>query len=221
MSAEIRVRGEGEVRCLPNRASLRISVEAEAESQAEAFTLASRSAATVDAVLDRYGEAIDRRFTAGVLVRPKTRLRKGETITTAWIAGRTTVVEVKAFSEVGRIVGELPGAGASAVFGPNWEVNSANVAHEQARRSAAIDAQLRATAYADAVHLKLGALKWLAEPGLRRDTSPGPIHGPAARFYAAGAVAPPQEPMDIERDEVTIHATVDACFELLDVSQVP
>src|SRR5437868_7004018 len=127
MSAEIRVRGEGEVRCLPDRASLRISVEAEAESQAEAFTLASRSAATVDAVLDRYGEAIDRRFTAGVLVRPKTRLRKGETITTAWIAGRiagrTTVVEVKAFSEVGRIVGELHGAGASAVFGPSWEVN--------------------------------------------------------------------------------------------------
>ena len=81
---------------------------------------------------------------------------KGETITTAWIAGRATVVEVKAFSEVGRIVGELPGAEASAVFGPSWEVNSANVAREQARRSAAIDAQLRAAAYADAVHLKLG-----------------------------------------------------------------
>src|SRR2546425_2057810 len=77
MSAEIRVRGEGEVRCLADRASLRISVEAEAESQADAFTVASRSAATVDGVLDRYGEAIDRRFTAGVLGRPKTRLRKG------------------------------------------------------------------------------------------------------------------------------------------------
>ena len=88
-SAEIRVRGDAEVRCLPDRAVVRVAVEAEAESQAQAYALASQSAADIDAVLDRFDGDLDRRMTAGVIVRPKTRWRKGETVRTGWIAGRT------------------------------------------------------------------------------------------------------------------------------------
>src|SRR5579884_1600003 len=103
MSAEIRVRGEAEVRCLPDRAVLRIGVEAEAESQPQAFALASRSAAAVDVILERYAAAIDRRMTAGVIVRPKTRWHRGETVRTGWVAGRTTVLEVTDFAQLGQL----------------------------------------------------------------------------------------------------------------------
>ena len=217
MSAEIRVRGEAELRCLPDRASLRIIVEAEAESQSQAFALASRSVAAVDAVCDRFAAALDRRTTAGVIVRPKTRWRKGETVRTGWVAARATVLEVTDFAQLGHLVAELTTAGAAAVHGPAWEVDRANPAHEQARRAAALDAQRRARAYAEAVGLHLGALRWLAEPGLRPDGS-GPAPGAAAPrfFYAAGA--PPEEPMELAPDEVTIQARLDACFELIDRS---
>jgi uncharacterized protein YggE len=152
-----------------------------------------------------------------VIVRPKTRWRKGETVRTGWVAARTTVLEVKDFAKLGQLVSELPAAGVSAVHGPVWEVDRANPAHEQARRAATIDAQRRASAYAEAVGLHLGALRWLAEPGLRPDGS-GPVPGLAApRFFAAGAVSP-EEPMEIAPDEVTIQARVEACFELVDRS---
>jgi uncharacterized protein YggE len=213
---EIRVRGQAEVRCLPDRAVLRLGVEAEADSQAQAFALASRSAAAADAVLDRFAAAIDRRLTAGVLVRPKTRWRKGETVRTGWVAARTTVLEVTDLARLGQLVSELPAAGVSAIDGPSWVVDATNPAHEQARRAAAIDAQHRADAYADALGRRVGALRWLAEPGLRPDGGgPGPSPVPhVARAYAATAA--PEEPMDITPEEVTLQATVEACFELVD-----
>jgi len=214
-SPEVRVRGQAEVRCLPDRAVLRLGVEAEAESQADAFALAARQAAAADAVLDRFAAAIDRRLTAGVLVRPKTRWRKGETVRTGWVAARTTVLEVTDLAKLGQLVSELPAAGVSSIDGPHWEVDSTNPAHEQARRAAASDGQRRAHAYADALGLHVGALRWLAEPGLRGDG--GPVAGQMprlARAYAAAAA--PEEPMDINPEEVTIQATVEACFELVD-----
>ena len=59
--AEILVRGESQVRCLPDRALIHVGVEAEAASQQEAFRRASESASNVDRVLDRFSEALDRR----------------------------------------------------------------------------------------------------------------------------------------------------------------
>src|SRR6516162_11667278 len=149
---------------MPDRAILRVGVEAEADSQAEAYALASQSAVAVDAVLDRFDQVVDRRMTAGVIVRPKTRWRKGEAVRTGWIAGRTTVVDVTNFGHLGQFVADLAAAGAAALHGPAWEVDKANPAHDQARRAAALDAVRRASTYAEAVGLRLGPLKWLAEP---------------------------------------------------------
>jgi uncharacterized protein YggE len=217
MSPEIRVRGEAEMRCLPDRGVLRVGVEAEAESQPEAYALASGSSVAVDAVLDRFHDVIERRTTAGVIVRPKTRWRKGETVRTGWIAARTTVLEVTDFARLGQLVAELLSAGASTVHGPVWEVDKSNPAQEQARRAAAVDAQRRASAYAEAVGLQLKALKWLAEPGLR--VSGAVPMGAAPRFFPHhAAAAEPDEPMDITPDEITIQASLDACFELADLS---
>lgn len=218
-SAEIRVRGEAEVRCLPDRAVLTIEVEAEAESQSHAYALASQSAAAVDAVLDRFDQAVDRRMTAGVIVRPKTRWRKGEAVRTGWIAKRASVVDVTDFARLGEMVAELPSAGASALHGPVWEVDPSNPVHEQARRDAALDTQRRAGTYASALGLRLGALKWMAEQGLRADD-------PSPTFAATGArtfntMEASEELMEITPDQITIHATIDACFELVDPGALP
>jgi uncharacterized protein len=181
MSAEIVVRGEGEVRSLPDRAVSRVAVEADADSQTDAFTAASRSAAAVDAVLDKYAEALDRRITVGVVVRPKTRWKKGESVNAGWVAGRTTILDIKDLVKLGPLISELPGAGASVIHGPSWEVNPDNPVHDRARQAAAVDARRRATAYAQALGQHLGASKWLSEPGFVLQGSSQPLwHAPLA-----------------------------------------
>jgi len=128
------------------------------------------------------------------------------------------VVEVTDLTQLGQLVAELPAAGASELHGPVWEVDQTNPAHVQARRAAALDAQQRAAAYADALGHRLGRLKWLAELGLRPD-APGPgAVGAAARFLDAAATT--EESMDISPDEITIHAMIDGSFELVDERDV-
>jgi uncharacterized protein len=215
MAAEILVRGESELRSLPDRALIRVMVEADGPSQAEAYSRASELAAAVDAVFDKYADAVERRITAGVIVRPKTRWRKGETVRTGWAAGRTTALEITNFARLGALMAELPIAGASSVYGPEWEVDPSNPVHEQARRAAATDASRRASAYAEALGLRVGAMKWLSEPGLRHETGVGPVMAGPVAMASRAILQPEEEPMDVQPDEITIHAVVEACFEVL------
>jgi len=101
-----------------------------------------------------------------------------------------------------------------------WEVDKTNPAHDHARRAAALDAERRASTYAEAVGLRLGPLKWLAEPGLRSDASSPVPAGAGARFFHVEA-AMSDEAMDITPDEITIQAVVEACFELVDRRDAP
>ena len=149
-----------------------------------------------------------------MVVRPKTRWKKGESVNVGWVAGRTTVLEIKDLVKLSQLVSELPVAGASVINGPSWEVDRDNPVHDQARHAAAVDARRRATAYAEALGQHLGALKWLSEPGLRLAGQQPAVMARAAGMFRAGPV-PTEEPLDISPDEVTIHATVEACFELM------
>ncbi|MBV8529126.1 MAG: SIMPL domain-containing protein [Candidatus Dormibacteraeota bacterium] len=165
MPAEVMVRGEAEVRTLPDRALINVAIEGEGTTQQDAFRRASESASRIDAVVEKFAAAFDRRITSSVVVRPKTRWKKGESTTTGWIATRTTSLDVKDLTALGRLISELPGAGASSLQGPFWRVDQSNDAYSTARRLAARDAYRRATAYADALGLRLGGVSWIAEPG--------------------------------------------------------
>lgn len=214
MPAEVLVRGEAEVRCLPDRAMLNVVVDGEGNSQQDAFRRASDAARSVDAVFEKFADSLDRRITSGVVVRPKTRWKKGESITSGWIATRTTSLDVKDFTTLGEMISQLPSAGATSLSGPFWRVDPSNEAHTEARQAAALDARRRAESYAGALGLRLGNACWIAEPGLRIEGG-----SPAGRFAAAPigmarSAAAPDEPMDIRPDEITIEATVEACWEL-------
>lgn len=50
-----------------------------------------------------------------------------------------------------------------------WQLDPDNPVYTEARRLAAEDARRRADAYASALGLGIGAVEWLAEPGLRRE----------------------------------------------------
>jgi uncharacterized protein YggE len=127
------VRGEGEARSLPDRATIRLTVEGEAESRDEAFARAARDASAVDAVLARFSSATVRNSTAALIVQPRSRWKKGEAVRTGWQAARTSVVDVGALDQLADFIAELAAAGAAAV-GPYWQLDLSNHAFGEARQ---------------------------------------------------------------------------------------
>lgn len=205
------VRGVGEVRAMPDFASVRVGVDGQAHSREEAYQAASTTAAAVDRVLADFETAIDRVTTAALAVQPKTRWRKGETQQTGWQAFRMSVIEIKDTTRVGELLNALAGAGAS-ISGLSWMLAPANESFALARRRAAEDAQARAQQYAQALGIKLGPVAWACEPGLR---SPGHTDWMSAtaagRALSSGAA---EEAIDVTPEEATISAALEVAYRL-------
>jgi uncharacterized protein YggE len=211
---EIVVRGESEVRATPDLAVLRVVVEGEGSSQDVAYNAAARMAEAVDAIFSAQSASIGRVTTAALVVQPRSRWHNGEEIRTGWLAGRVSVVDVRAVDRVGNLAAMLVGAGAT-LSGPSWELDSSNAAYHQARVEAAQDARKRAEAYATALGVAVGPLMWVAEPGLRlaRD---GPVRmavGGEARA-ALLASGPADRQIDVAPGEITVHAAVEVGFHI-------
>lgn len=210
MDPHIVVRGSGRSRAMPDRAVVRVVVDAEGRSRTDAYDLAATRAAAVDGVLARHADDLDRTITAALVVHPKTRWHKGETVRTGWTASRTTSVEVAEFTRLGDLIAELTTDG-SSISGPSWQLDPANPVHTEARRLAAEDARRRADVYAAALGLRITGVAWVAEPELR---GPGP-----QPFRMAMAAAPmaagggPEEVIEVAPDEMLVEAEVDVGFD--------
>jgi uncharacterized protein YggE len=211
---EIIVRGEAEVRAMPDKAVLRVLVEGTGSNQEKAYEAAARLASAVDGVFGAQAASIGRVTTAALVVQPRTRWQKGETVRTGWRAQRMSVVEIRAVDRVGDISAMLVGAGAS-LTGPSWELDTSNDAHHQARVEAAQDARRRAEAFALALGVDLGPLTWVSEPGLRLAGSGGPAFTPAARVGYM-SVSAPDETIEVAPAEMTVHAAVEVGFHIAD-----
>jgi len=217
MEREIVVRGAGEARALPDRASLTVEVTADRQTQDEAHEARAKLAARVDGVLDRHADAIDRTTIAALVVQPRTRWQAGEDIRTGWRASRTSLVDIVRLDALGDIISGLVDAGA-AVHGPHWSMASSNPAYDQARRAAAEDARRRGEAYASALGLSLGLVAWVTEPGLRNGATPVPVEARAMAMAASARVGADAEP-EVEHvtpAEMTVLVEVDVAFAIID-----
>ena len=209
MDAEIIVRGEGHARSLPDRALVRAVVDADGESRESAYAAAARPAAAVDEVVAQRKDVIANATTASIVVQPKTRWRKGESVRTGWRAARTTVIEVMTFDGLGELIAELSASGA-AIAGPIWQLDPDNEGYREARRLAAEDARRRAEDYAAPLGLAVTGVKWVAEPGLRAQRAMDYMAG--VPMAAAGGAA--EDVIDVTPDEIPVHAAVEVGFAL-------
>jgi uncharacterized protein len=211
MDRELIVRGVGDVRAMPDLATVRVGIDGQGQSREEAYQTASTAAAAVDRVLADFETAIDRVTTAALTVQPRTRWRKGETQRTGWQASRISVVEIKDTTRVGELLNALAGAGAS-ISGLSWMVAPANESFALARQRAGEDAQARAQQYAQALGIKLGQVAWASEPGLRGTGRTDWMSATAAgRELSAGAA---EEAIDVTPEEVTIRAALEVAYSL-------
>lgn len=214
MEREIIVKGVGQARSMPDRAVIEVMVEAEAATMEQSYDDAAASAKQVDEVLSNRTAALDRVMTAVLIVHPKNRWRKGESIRAGWRASRGTTVEVTDFSQLGELISELTAAG-GAISGPDWRLDDSNPSHREARRLAAEDARRRAEDYASALGLAIGEVAWISEPGLRGRSNPDRIAGGMAFAAALPAVGPDSDDViDVRPDEMTTVASVEIGFRL-------
>jgi uncharacterized protein YggE len=212
METEVIVMGRAEARSLPDRAVIHCTIDAEGSSRESAYSDAAESAKQVDEVLATHREAFGRVTTAALVVHPKTRWRKGESVRTGWLARRLTTVEVTGFEHLGELIAELAAGGAS-IAGPTWQVDPINPVHSEARQSAARDARQRAADYASALGVEIGDIAWISEPGLRLSVDSGP---PTRAFAAARGGAPDgalaEETIEVTPEEITVDARVEVAF---------
>jgi uncharacterized protein YggE len=210
MEPHIVVRGTGQAAAQPDRAVVRVEVDGEGGSRDDAYREAAKAASAVDAVTAGHADAIARNQTAALVVHPKTRWRRGESVRTGWRGSRTTLLEVTDFAHLGELFGELAAAG-GAVSGPYWHLDTDNSVHAEARRLAAEDARRRADTYASALGLRITGIAWIAEPGLR-EAAPPPFPVPVARAAALSLGEAPEEVIDVTPEEMTVDAAVDVGF---------
>ena len=158
-----------------------------------------------------FGAAIDRAATAGLVVHPKTRWKKGESVRTGWRASRATVLEVVDLGRLGDLMAELSAAGA-AISGPAWHLDPTNPVHGHVRRLAAEDARRRAEVYAAALGLEIVAVAWVAEPGLRKDSDHQGFDVPTAMRMAAAPGPMAEDVINVTPAEMTVNASVEVGF---------
>lgn len=207
------VRGEGESRSMPDRALLSVIVSGEGSSRDGAYQRAATDAAAVDGAIQRRREALERIGTAALLVHPRSRWRKGESVRSGWTATRTTSLEVVDLAVLGDLVAELTAAGAD-ISGPNWQLDPANPARAAARRDAARDARRRADDYATALGLVVESVAWAAEPGLRGADGAAAVRAVPMGLPAPTGAAGAADTIEVAPREITVRAFLEVGFRL-------
>ncbi len=150
------VRGEAVREVPPELAVFSVTVAARGKDrQAVLARLTERSGAVL-ALLDSYGDAVERRETGGMHVRPELK-RSGERVG-AYAASVSTTVTVTDFTVLGELMLRLADQDQTTVAGPWWQLRPGSDAGRETRRAAIDEAVARAREYADAVGARLQRL---------------------------------------------------------------
>lgn len=202
----VKVRGEVVREVPPEIAWFSVTVVArDRDRQTTLRRLSDRSDAA-RALIDGYGEAIERRETGQLWVRPELK-RSGERVS-AYHGSATTTVTVVDFTVLGELMMRLADQDQTTVSGPWWALRPGSSEYARARRAAVAAAIERAREYADALGARLTALVELADTGMSGER---PMMRMAA--FAGGAEAAGGPPMiDLDPEQQTVQVSIAATF---------
>jgi uncharacterized protein len=209
MAPVVAVRGESVREVDPEIATFSVTVAARDRNRSEAF---QRLAARVEAVrtlLDGYAEAVEKRETSGLYVRPENK-RTGEKVS-GYSGSVTTTVTVADFTALGELMLRLADQDQTTVAGPWWGVRPDSPVHREARHAAIRDAIERGREYADALGARVTGLVELADGGLTAQPV-ARVQMLAYRSAVPDAGGPPA--LDLDPQRQTITGTVEARFEI-------
>ena len=205
----VRVQGVATTRTRPDKATLDLRVTQVDRDPSEALRVAGERADAVAAILRDAGIPDAAWHTSGVRVAEEWRWERNKSVNYGHRATALFDVTITDdLSVVGTIVSKAVGAGAE-VTDQEFVVSPDNAGRQEAYRRAALDAKVRASTYADALGLRLGAVLRIDEIG---ESRPAPL----GRMMAMAA---PREDADQESSavhigEVEIDASVTVTFTL-------
>ncbi|WP_130509139.1 SIMPL domain-containing protein [Krasilnikovia cinnamomea] len=160
------VRGEALREVPPEQAVFSVTVSARDKDRETTLARLTERAAGLRQALDDYPEAIERRETSGIFVRPELK-RSGERVS-AYAGSVTTTVTVTDFTVLGELLLRLANRDQTTVAGPWWQLRPGSTAGAEVRRAAIADALSRAAEYADAVGAQVDRLVEIADEGTGR-----------------------------------------------------
>lgn len=208
--ATVTVRGEAAADVPPDRVRLQVAVQAEAATAAEALTGLTARAAELDRLLAAAGELVRLRRPSTVTVQP-TWSPAG--VVTGQTARQVTLVEAAPGDELGGLLSRLTEVPGATLEGTGWVVDPDNPAHGRVRAAAVADARSRAGDYAAAAGMRLGAVEWIAEPGVERP--PDPHFAAAKRAGAMALEAAGGADLALRSEPVSLATAVDVRYALL------
>ena len=157
------VRGEALREVPPEQAVLSVTTSARDRDRDAVLARMTERSAQVRAVVDAYGDAIDRRETGTVQVYPE--LKRGSEKVVAYTGSVVTTVTVTDFDGLGELLLRLAGLDYVAVSGPWWRLRPGSRAGAEVRKAAIDDALQRAREYAAAVGARIDRLVEIADDG--------------------------------------------------------
>jgi uncharacterized protein YggE len=208
------VTGQGEAMAVPDIAELRLGVEAQADTVAEAQTQANEAMDKVVVALKDNGVAEKDIQTQRFSIYPVTSWirEKDEEEIIGYQVTNIVVAKIRELDKVGDIIGAVAEAGGdlTRIQGISFSVDDPTPYYEEARAKAVRDAKDKALQLADLADVRLGKATYISE---------GVVYQPELTrgFYEAGAPvpapAPPETP--IIPGELKITLTVQIAYAIV------
>jgi uncharacterized protein len=196
------VRGEGEVRAVPDVAFLSIATEHRAQTAKEAQSQGATAMAAVQQKLAGAGIAKDALRTLTYDLQPQFDYVNGKQVARGYLARNVIEVRADDVARVGELLEMAITAGGTTVQGIRFDVKARQQLERQAITRAVADARARAAAAAEGAGAAIVAVVKIEEAGVISR----PIEQPMMRMAADSVAAAPPPP--IAAGEAVIRATV-------------
>ncbi|GAA2526489.1 SIMPL domain-containing protein [Winogradskya humida] len=193
------VRGEAVREVPPEIALFSVTVSARDKDREVAITRLAERAAELRSALDDYPDAIERRETGGVQIRPE--LKKGGERVSAYAGSISVTVTVTDFASLGDMLLRLANQDLTSISGPWWQLRPGSKAGAEVRRAAIADALSRAHEYAEAVGAQVDRLVEIGDEG-----TGGGGGGMMRAMAFKGDMAEPE--LEVDPQPQTVHASV-------------
>jgi uncharacterized protein YggE len=202
------VNAEGRVSRAPDIAEVSGGVVTSAPTASAAMRENAERMTAVVAAVKKAGIADRDIQTSGLSLQPQYKYQNNEApLLTGYQATNTVSIRVRKIGETGKLLDTLVGVGANQISGPNFRVEAADAALDEARVEAVTTARARAELYAKATGKRVRRIVSIAESG---GFEPGPRPMMMAKAMAMDAApAPPVAP-----GEVDLSINVTMVFEL-------
>jgi uncharacterized protein len=196
------VRGDGEVRAVPDLAWVGLGTEHTAPTPREAQAVVAKAMTAVQQKLTAAGVAKDAMRTTAYDVQARVDWVNGKQVPRGYMARHAIEVRVDDLARVGELLELAIGAGGTSVHGVRFDLKERARLERDALTRAVADARARAEAVAAGAGSAIAGIVRIEEAGLSGG-GPEPVMMRMAAAPMAGDAAPPVAP-----GETVIRATV-------------